>query len=220
MPAEDNDEILTDEQLLRRWHGGSKSMGSMLFRRHFSSVQRFFRNKIYVDDIEDLVQQTFLGCLEGIEQFRGDASFRTYLFTIARRRLYDYLRAKHQAKDRMEADLAITSVHDLGITPSSAVAAAQEYLVVLEAMQRLSVERQSLLELFYWEDLRGHEIAEVLDIPPATVRTRLFRARVELKEIVERMLGQRGVAASMDIERYLRATGGIESAAGDERAGS
>ena len=182
-------------------------MGSVLFQRHFSSVQRFFRNKVFADDIEDLVQQTFLGCLEGIERFRGDASFRTYLFAIARRRLYSHLRERAQAEKRHQPDFSITSVHDLGMTPSSAVAAAREHIIMLQAMQRLSVERQSLLELCYWEDLRGHEIAEVLDIPHATVRTRLFRARAELKEVVERMLRDEGLDRSVDIEQFLRTTG-------------
>lgn len=211
MASEDSsDPQLTDEQLLRRWHDGSKAMGSLLFRRHFASIQRFFRNKVFADDIEDLVQQTFLGCLEGIDRFRGDASFRTYLFAIARRRLYSYLRARNRSKERVDADLSITSVHDLGMTPSSAVAAARETILMLQAMQRLPVERQSLLELFYWENLRGHEIAEVLDIAPGTVRTRLFRARTELKEILDEMLRQEGIGQSIDIEDYLRATGAAQ----------
>lgn len=207
MSSEQNGQPLSDAELLHRWHGGDKSMGSTLFHRHFSSVQRFFRNKVLADDIEDLVQQTFLGCLEGIARFRGDASFRTYLFAIARRRLYSYLRARDQSRRRTEPDLSVTSVLDLGVTPSSAVAAARDHILMLQAMQRLSVERQTLLELFYWEDLRGHEIAEVLDIPPATVRTRLFRARAELKEILETMQAEEGIHQSLDIEAYLRATG-------------
>lgn len=198
------DPQLTDEQLLRGWHGGSKAMGHLLFQRHFASVQRFFRNKVFVDDIEDLVQQTFLGCIEGIAKFRGDASFRTYLFAIARRRLYSYLRARSRSKEREDADLSVTSVHDLGMTPSSAVAAARETILMIKALQRLPVERQSLLELFYSEELRGHEIAEILDIPAATVRTRLFRARAQLEEIFGELLRQEGIRHTVDIEDHLR----------------
>ncbi|MBV1859769.1 MAG: RNA polymerase sigma factor [Nannocystaceae bacterium] len=207
MHPADNDKRLADNELLRGWHAGDKSMGSSLFHRHFTSVQRFFRNKVIAEDIEDLVQQTFLGCLESIARFRGEATFRTYLFAIARRRLYSYLRARDVCQRRTEPDLSITSICDLGMTPSSVVAAAREHIIMLQALQRLSVERQTLLELFYWEDLRGHEIAEVLDIPPATVRTRLFRARTELKEILEGMQQEQGISQSVDIEDYLRATG-------------
>lgn len=183
-------------------------MGSQLFHRHFTSIQRFFRNKVTADDIEDLVQQTFLGCLESIASFRGDASFRTYLFAIARKRLYSYLRSRSRAQQRLDPDLSLTSVHDLGMTPSSVVAAAQEHIAVLESLQQLSVERQTLLELFYWEGLRGPQIAEILDLPPATVRTRLFRARNELKEVFERRLAERGQQGQpIDIEAFLRAAG-------------
>lgn len=210
MASTDNDSEFTDAQLLRRWHEGDKQMGSVLFQRHFTNVQRFFRNKVVHDDIEDLVQQTFLGCLEGVDRFRGDASFRTYLFAIARRRLYSYLRTRDSQQKRMAADFSITSVHDLGMTPSSAVAAAREHMVMLEAMQHLSVERQTLLELFYWEDLPGREIAEVLEVEPTTVRTRLFRARTELKEIFDRLLKNAGLNQSFDIESHLRATGATQ----------
>ncbi|MCR9163216.1 MAG: RNA polymerase sigma factor [Nannocystaceae bacterium] len=207
MSTSEHGEQPSDEQLLRRWHAGETQMGSELFHRHFASVQRFFRNKVVHDDIEDLVQQTFLGCLEGIARFRGDASFRTYLFAIAKRRLYSYLRQRTKARERHEPDLSVTSVHDMGMTPSSAVAAAREHMVMLAAMQRLSVQRQTLLELFYWEELSGRDIAEILDVEPATVRTRLFRARSELKETLDRMLREEGLQASLDIEDHLRATG-------------
>jgi RNA polymerase sigma-70 factor (ECF subfamily) len=201
----------TDEELLRQWHGGDKRMGSHLFHRHFTSIQRFFRNKVVSDDIEDLVQQTFLGCLESIESFRGDATFRTYLFAIARKRLYSYLRSRTRSQKRIDPDLSLTSVHDIGLTPSSVVAAAQEHITMLEALQRLSVERQTLLELFYWEELRGAQIAEILDLPPATVRTRLFRARAELKDTFDQLCTERGQRGeSVDIEAFLRAAGATQ----------
>ena len=198
----------SDEHLLREWHAGNKRMGSELFHRHFASIQRFFRNKVFADDIEDLVQQTFLGCLESIESFRGDSSFRTYLFSIAKRRLYDYFRSRSRTQERRELDLRLSSVRDIGMTPSSAVAAAQEHVAIVESLQQLSVERQTLLELFYWEGLRGPELAAVLDVAPATVRTRLFRARAELKEILERRFSTGAKSApAIDVEASLRAAG-------------
>ncbi|MCA9708401.1 MAG: sigma-70 family RNA polymerase sigma factor, partial [Myxococcales bacterium] len=72
-----------DEQLLARWRGGDAQAGAALFERYYEAIARFFVNKVGLD-CGDLVQATFLGCLEGLERFRGEASFRTLLFAIAR----------------------------------------------------------------------------------------------------------------------------------------
>jgi DNA-directed RNA polymerase specialized sigma24 family protein len=76
-----------DLELLARWQAGDKQAGTALFRRYFAQTRRFFRNKVGADDVEDLVQRTFAGLVEGIADFRGDASFRVYLFAVARRPL-------------------------------------------------------------------------------------------------------------------------------------
>ncbi|MFY0540440.1 RNA polymerase sigma factor [Nannocystis pusilla] len=78
----------SDSQLLTAWRGGDQAAGEALFARHFASIARFFRNKIH-GDIEELIQRTFLGCLEGQQRFSGEGSFRGFLFGIARNVLYN-----------------------------------------------------------------------------------------------------------------------------------
>ncbi len=187
-----------DDALLTRWRDGDAASGDALFRRHFRAVRRFFRNKVNEDDVDDLIQRTFMGCVEGRDRFRGDASFRTYLFSTARRQLYQFLRNRGRAQKRVDADLGITSVAALGMTPSSVAAARQEHDILLLALQQVSVEQQTILELSYWEGLSGPEIAVIFDVSPVTVRTRLFRARAALQEAVE-VLTKPG--ASFDIDQ-------------------
>ena len=86
-----------DIELLEAWKEGDASAGRELFARHFDSVFRFFRNKVD-GAAEDLTQQTFMGCLRGRDKFRGESSFRTYLFTIARKRLYTFLRDRQRKR--------------------------------------------------------------------------------------------------------------------------
>ena len=62
-------EMDTDRQLLEAWRGGDKKAGKRLFERHYDALTRFFRNKVG-PEAPDLVQQTFLGCLERIDRFR------------------------------------------------------------------------------------------------------------------------------------------------------
>lgn len=170
-----------DLELLRSWHGGDKAAGNELFTRHFAALRRFFRNKVDGDDAQDLIQRTLLETVRASPSFRGEASFRTFLFTIARRELCHHIRRKHGKLASAEVDLTLSSVIDLGLSPSAFVAHQQSHARILEAMRGIPIDFQITLELHYWEQLEAAEIAAVLDIAPGTVRTRLHRAREALR---------------------------------------
>jgi RNA polymerase sigma factor (sigma-70 family) len=172
----------TDFELLEAWREGDQRAGKELFARHFDSIYRFFRSKVD-DAAEDLTQQTFLGCIKGKDTYRGDASFRTYLYTIARNRLYTHIR------DRQRRDAVIEvgqqSVADLGLgSATAAIAAREEQRLLLEAMRHLPLEMQVALELHYWEGLSVREIAIVIETPEGTIKRRLQRARQRLDELI------------------------------------
>jgi RNA polymerase sigma-70 factor (ECF subfamily) len=171
-----------DAELLQRWRSGDKAAGDALFTRHFEALRRFFRSKVSVTEVEDLLQHTLLACLESVERFRSDSSFRTYLFAIARNQFAEHLRRQGRRSRREVVDLSVTSVRDAGMSPSLVAAAHEQHALIAAAMQSIPVDFQITLELYYWEQLKGPELAEVLGISPATVRTRLHRARTALKE--------------------------------------
>ena len=102
----------SDFELLEAWRDGDEVAGRDLFGRYFDAVFRFFRNKVN-EAAEDLTQQTFMGLVAGRDKFRGDSSFRTYLFVIARKRLYSYLRNLDRRQDPIE--FGNSSVVDLGL---------------------------------------------------------------------------------------------------------
>jgi RNA polymerase sigma-70 factor (ECF subfamily) len=191
----------TDDQLLTAWRDGDSAAGKTLFERHFAALRRFFSNKVDVHEVEDLMQRSFMGCVEAVERFRGDASFRTFLFAIARRQLYKHFRDSRVSEGRRADDLSVTSVQALGRSPSSIICAQQREVMLLRALQRISVDHQTVLELHYWEQLPTEDIAQICDIAPATVRTRLHRARAALKTQLEIELAPRGRSVeAFDIE--------------------
>lgn len=180
----------SDADLLDAWREGDERAGRELFDRHFASLFRFFRNKV-PDAAEDLVQQTLLACVRGRDRFRGAASFRTYLFTIARNRLYTHIRDRGRREQVFSpatgsvADLALDGAADGGAAmPSQLIAASQEQRLLLTALRRLPLDMQVALELFYWEDLTVREIAEVVEAPEGTVKRRLQRARERLESLI------------------------------------
>lgn len=76
----------TDESLFQRWALGEAAAGQELFARHFDPLLRFFRRQVG-DDVQDLVQQTFMGCIEARARYSTLANFRAFLFAIARNQL-------------------------------------------------------------------------------------------------------------------------------------
>jgi RNA polymerase sigma-70 factor (ECF subfamily) len=192
-----------DLELLESWRAGDTGAGEALFERHFDAVVRFFRNKTE-EGAEDLVQKTFLGCVEGRDRFRGDASFRTFLFAVAHNVLKNHFRSKRRLGG--EIDFTLRSVHDLAPSPSTVVAEHRTAQLLLEALRRIPVEYQVALELHYWEDLTALEIAHVLDMPVGTSKTRLRRARQLLVEQMEQLADDgadlRGVLS--DLETWAR----------------
>ncbi len=196
--------MATDCELFERWCDGDANSGNELFERHFDPLYRFFRGKV-MGDAEDLVQQTFLACLRAKDGFRHDASFWTYLFTAARSKLYDHLRKR---KAQQDIDFGVTSLVDLGVSPSGKLAQREEQRATLAALRSLPLDLQIALELHYLEGLTGPALAAVLEVPEGTVRSRLHRAREQVASKLAELGGQIP-GADHEVERWataLRAT--------------
>lgn len=194
----------SDAELLDAWRGGDRNAGNALFQRHFTALYRFFRNKID-DGTDDLIQRTLLACVESRDRFRKQASFRTYLFTIARHELYAHLRGLKRQRERF--DPMSSSVAELRGTVSRVLAARAEQRALLHALRQLPVALQLTLELYYWEDMSARELAGVFDVAEGTVRTRLRRA----KQLLARALAEQGPAGAAlesdaaDLDAWARA---------------
>lgn len=173
-----------DFELLDAWRAGDAEAGNALFQRHFDGVCRFFRNKVS-EGVDDLIQRTFLACVESRDTFRKEASFRTYLFTLARHELYGHFKRSHRQRERV--DPLVTSVHDLGPSPTAMVAQRKEQRLLLEALRRIPADHQIALELYYWEGMSAASLARVLGIPEGTVRTRIRRAKVLVEAALEQL---------------------------------
>jgi RNA polymerase sigma-70 factor (ECF subfamily) len=170
-----------DLQLLERWRSGDAAAGRDLFRRHFDAVYRFFEHKVG-GDADDLAQRTFTACTASRERFGGRSSFRTYVFAIARNELYTFLRRRPRGE---QIDFEQTSIAELVTSVGGRLDRAREVELLRTVLRQLPAEQQLLLELHYWHELDAAALAEVLEVPPGTVRVRLLRARRALRERME-----------------------------------
>ena len=170
----------TDAELFDAWCSGDQRSGAELFDRHFAAISRFFRNKVD-EEFEDLVQQTFTACVESRDRFRRDSSFRTFLFAIASNILRNFYRSRH--RDRI--DLTEVTAYDLAPGPSTVIAQAREQKLLLEALRRIPIEHQIILELYYWERITAKDIGEIVGASEYTVRNRLRRGKQLLRQTME-----------------------------------
>lgn len=174
-----------DPDLLDAWRAGDQTAGQALFRRHYESVVRFFDNSVSANDVPDLVQSTFIACTNGRERFEGRSSFRTYLLGIANNVLRSYYRSRSTRGP--ELDFQVTSVADLGLGQSTLLEHKREQRVLLEALRSIPLDSQILLQLRFWEELRTHELAQVLGVPRGTAVDRLRRAQEQLRQAIARI---------------------------------
>lgn len=170
----------SDLALLDAWRGGDRSAGSALFLRHYTLVNRFFRSKANAADVADLIQGTFVACIEGKDRYDGSGAFKSWLLGIAFRLLCRHYRGKQRLSARI--DFASVSACDLAPSPSQVVAARQEQRLILAALRKIPLEHQALLELVFWEDFTAADAAAVLGLPLGTVKSRIRRAHALLRE--------------------------------------
>ncbi|HWB76604.1 MAG TPA: sigma-70 family RNA polymerase sigma factor [Nannocystaceae bacterium] len=174
----------SDGELLSAWRDGDKPAGQELYARYFPVVYRFLSNKVG-QDLADLVQRTFLACTRHRERLRDASSFRSFLLVVARNELADYLRDRYHSGTTL--DVETVPLADLDPSPSQLIGRRDEHRLLLLALRRIPIELQHLVELHYFERLSGPELAEALEIPEGTVRSRLRRALALVRAEIERL---------------------------------
>jgi RNA polymerase sigma-70 factor (ECF subfamily) len=165
----------SDEQLMLEFQKGKSPAFEELFQRYRNPIYGFFRRRLSnVARAEDMAQETFVVILRGTERYEPRAKFRTYLYAVALKLLWTE-RRKEQREARAGGDP--DELPQKG-DPSAA-------LWIREALARLDADHREVLMLREYEQLSYDEIAALLKIPVNTVRSRLFRARGELKALLE-----------------------------------
>lgn len=195
-----------DAALLGRWRAGDKAAGSTLVNRHHAAVYRFFSTKLS-DGVPDLVQRTFVACVEGRDALRDDASFRGYLFGVARRQLYLHLRSRYRGnKVFAPAEMSAETFGSLDPSPTGIIADRDEKRLLLKGLRRIPLDLQITVELFYWDELSLRDVADALEIPTGTVKSRLNRARDALRRELQQLESSDELRKSTvdNLERWAR----------------
>jgi RNA polymerase sigma-70 factor, ECF subfamily len=166
--------MISDERLMLEFQSGSREAFAELFARYRRPLYRFFGRRLSDNGrAEDLMQETFLALIRATTRYEPRALVRTYLYGIA----MNLLLAERRRIQR-------NSGNDTNADPSTN-GACEEVLWLRQAMARLDGGDREVLMLREYEQLSYAEIAELTRAPVNTVRSRLFRARMALREALE-----------------------------------
>lgn len=193
-----------ERELLQAWREGDEHAGTTLFRRYYPAIERFFRNKVPASVQSDLIQATFLACVDGRERLRATPSLRSYLFSVAYKQLCSYYRQCHRQPEAF--DTSENSATQLAPGPSSVIAERQEHFLLINALRSIPIEHQIILELCYWEGHTAAQVSEFLGVPLGTAKTRIRRARQLLTARMKLLMGRtpsQGNPAA-EIEQWAR----------------
>lgn len=170
-----------DALLLASWRAGDKRAGAQLFARHGPALLRMLRNKVSVQDSEELCQETFLRLIKKRDEIEDGRAIRAYLMSTAKFVLYEHFR---RVRRDQGFDPSVDKVAELVPGASTIIVQRQEQVLLLNALRQLPVEQQMLLELDLWEQLNSSQLARVMGLNASTLRTRLEVARKALRAAV------------------------------------
>lgn len=168
--------------LLRRVAVGDREAFVALYENYHPRLFRYFVKMLRNEEqAEDLAQEVLWEVWKGAKGFQGRSSPSTWIFGIAHHKGVNELRRKRE--EVVEPD-ALLHVADPRRGPGEAVEASDLVRLMKEALAKLSDEHREVLELTYYQGLSIRAIAEILDCPVNTVKTRMFYARQRLKVVL------------------------------------
>lgn len=195
-----------DLELLERWSAGDQGAARTIIEQHYEAVLTFFYRRLRPEEAADLTQATFETLCTKRAAFERRASLRSYIFGIARWKLADHRRLyENRAGMRVPFEAALQEGVDAP-SPSSCLFRRRRENLLVQALRSLPLDDQILLELKEYESMTAAELAEVFEIPPGTVASRLRRARQRLTEATERLAtSPEDVAETLtNLEEYMQ----------------
>jgi len=179
---------LTDTEIIRRILQGEQALYAQLVQKYqqyvFTLVLRFTDNR---EDAEELSQDIFVKAYRPLADFRGDAKFSTWLYTIVRTSCITFLRKKKLDTTSIDNERTLTQLEnrESGFNANT-IEQKSKHAMVNTAIRLLSPDDAQLITLFYKGEQTLEEIGRIMGLEPNTVKVKLHRARHRLKEKMEK----------------------------------
>lgn len=184
-------EQITDQALVERVQQGDKKAFNLLVSRYQNKVAGLLTRYVPRNDIPDVVQESFIKAYRSMDSFRGESAFYTWLYRIAVNTAKNYLTAQGRRPPNEDILAEDAESYDSGVnlrdvdTPENELLSAELKKIVFDTIDSMQEELKTAITLRELEGLSYEEIADIMDCPVGTVRSRIFRAR----EIIENKIG-------------------------------
>ena len=181
---------LTDEQLVDAARGGDEHAFAELFTRHHGRLQMLaLQYRLTAQDAEDVVQQTMMKAWQGLDGFRGESRFATWITRVLMNEVFQAQRKRARMRlEEMESD-SLAAVLEAGSSLTRRQISQEQRLLTMErnrlvhaALRSLPESLRSVLMWQIFDERSLEEIAVQLNRPVATVKSRRHRARLELRK--------------------------------------
>ncbi|EFN01227.1 RNA polymerase sigma-E factor [Actinobacillus pleuropneumoniae serovar 12 str. 1096] len=189
-------ELVADQELVERAQKGDKKAFNLLVVRYQNRVAGLLTRYVSRDDIPDIVQESFIKAYRSLESFRGESAFYTWLYRIAVNTAKNHLTALGRRPPKEDILAEDAESFDVGgqlresDTPENVVLSEELKRVVFDTIENLPEELKTAITLRELEGLSHEEIAEVMQCPVGTVRSRIFRAREAIDAKVNPLMQQ------------------------------
>ncbi|ERF78752.1 RNA polymerase sigma factor RpoE [Gallibacterium anatis] len=183
-------EQLTDQILVERAQQGDKKAFNLLVARYQNKVAGLLTRYVSANDIPDVAQETFIKAYRSLDTFRGESAFYTWLYRIAVNTAKNYLMTQGRRPPTEDVLAEDAESFDVGTklrnidTPEHLILSDELKEIVFKTINELPDELKTAITLRELEGMSYEEIADVMDCPVGTVRSRIFRAR----EFIENQL--------------------------------
>jgi RNA polymerase sigma-70 factor, ECF subfamily len=180
----------SDEVLISRIASGDRLAMQVLFARHHVKVYRFVLRLVSnPTTAEDLISEVFLDVWRQASRFEARSQVSTWLLAIARFKALSALRKRPEEELDDEKAAAIEDTAD---DPEVTAQKKDKSEILRKCLERLSPEHREIIDLVYYHEKSVEEVAEIVRIPEATVKTRMFYARKKLSELLKNSGVDRG----------------------------
>ncbi len=180
--AEQTDDASVDSALIAQWMAGDERAATAIVERHAGALARFAVRLGVEEDVDELVQDTFIRAFSALESFRSDSSLRTWLFTIERRLVIDRRRSSARRGREVEVDDGYAATEYDALDALVADEAAQR---MASAIGRLTRMQREVFTLRVQEGRSYREIAEILDSSEGAARVHYHNAMRAVKEFLD-----------------------------------
>lgn len=187
-----------DDELVRSAQGGDNRAFDELVRRYQEKVYRLsYKILRHEDDAAEALQDAFLSAYRGLANFKAESTFSTWLYRIATNASlmkYRKRRDGHVSLDQSQSaseDAEPLQLADWAAQPPEELLTAETRQVMAEGIERLPEELRTVFVLRDIEELSNAEVAEILGLSVAAVKSRLHRGRIQLRERLNRYFTDR-----------------------------